>query len=705
MIHLFPKHQLPSAGVSSGCRRSDILPIGNSFANRIRNLISRCWAIALCLIVFNGAAASLTLSTNRSVEDLGVLIGSVAMDPPIALTNTAERHLLLNYWGGAANNILDVNLDQGTTRVARTHSGRSGLRGWAFRDGIVYYFIPNSYYGLNGHGTNAYQGFFGSYNVNTGQTNFIRMVGQYQGYHADWGDDGWLYIGAYASSSENGRGAYVDRYNPNTGVYEEIGGIDPATEPDYVYSLGADSRYLYACGAYNWHLSVWDSQSGSNHFTQFWSQDSDSNGYIYRGKKGGWYYRKQGPVTSGLARWYALSNGVPNLVSTNAAVQANFHTNVWFSEGVRGGLVDNAVTQTNTTGFSFDLDLAYPDSSNNVVNVGYMANGIGTWNYRSATNFNLGPASLKRIYPDGDGLFITTYAYGPWLNYSFENNRVTRYGTPPYSMYDAVKISNVWYVLGYDAATLRFDPTLPWTLSASTPNRNDPSVNPHKLGLSLRTHEYYSCVGSDGQLYVASHVDRNGVGGRLGWQDIIYKTNGSLPLPQTYLDVADLKPLWGGSNLVYSCLGSNLLVFDCKTKAFLSTNAPLGLASPGKITEVSPGIILGFSGTTIYKWNCNTGTLLASTNVNEQVFGAVAPVDRRVELAPDGYAWLFVGTTLYRLNPGDMSMASILTKNPALNIAWHSTNLYLYGGSSLYRIQGILKPKIRPPSDLHALEP
>jgi hypothetical protein len=671
-----------------------------------RNSMRRYLGVGLCLIAVGGVAANYTISTNRTVHDLGVLLGSAVMDPPIGFTNNGDRHLLLNYWGGPANSILDVNLDRGTTRVTNTLPGRSGMRGWAYRDGLIYYFIPNRYYGTNSYGTNAWQGFFGSYNVNTGMTNLIRTVGQHQGYHADWGDDGWLYIGAYASTSQDARGAYVDRYNPNTGVYQEIGGIDPDTGPDYVYSLGADSRYLYACGAYNWHLSVWDSQSGSNRFTQFWSADNDINGYIYRGKKGGWYYRKQGPVTGGLARWYALSNGVPTLVSANAGIQASFHTNVWYSEGVRGGVIDNVAKQTNTIGFNFDLDLAYPDSSNNVATVGYMTNGTGIWNYRSATSFSLGAASLKRVYPDGDALFITSFAYGPWLRYTIANSNVTRYGTAPYSMYDAVKIANLWYVMGYDAATLQFDPTLPWTLNSATPNRSDPSVNPHKLGLALRTHEYYSCVGSDGQLYVASHVDRNGVGGQLGWQDLVFKTNGSVQLPQTYLDTADLKPIWGGSNLVYSCLGSNLLVFDTKTKSFLSTNAPLGTASPGKVLEVSPGVIIGFSGSTIYKWDCSTGTLLASNNVNGPLFGAtVAPVDRRVELAPDGYAWFFVGTTLYRLNPSDMTMTSILTNSPALSVAWHGADLYFYGGPKLYRVQGILKSTIPPATELQIIGP
>jgi hypothetical protein len=199
-------------------------------------------------------------------------------------------------------------------------------------------------------------------------------------------------------------------------------------------------------------------------------------------------------------------------------------------------------------------------------------------------------------------------------------------------------------------------------------------------------------------------VDRNGIGGQLGWQDLVYQTNASVPLPQTYLDTADLKPLFGGSNLVYSSLGSNLFVFDCKTKSFLSTNAPLGCVSPGKVTEVSPGVIIGLSGTTVYKWNCNIGILLSSNNVNGQVFGAtVSPVDRRVELAPDGHAWFFAGTTLYRLNPSDMNLTSILTNNPALSVAWHGGDLYLYGGPNLYRVQSLLKASILPPTRLRSL--
>jgi hypothetical protein len=64
-----------------------------------------------------------------------------------------------------------------------------------------------------------------------------------------------------------------------------------------------------------------------------------------------------------------------------------------------------------------------------------------------------------------------------------------------------------------------------------------------------------------------------------------------------------------------------------------------------------------------------------------------------VGLGPDGYVWAFVGTVLNRINPTDGSMAPIYTNSVAQNVMFHGSDMYLYGGTKLYRIRSILDPR------------
>lgn len=663
-------------------------------------------------------AAGFTLGTNTVVQNLGVLLASANYEHPQLFTNIdGNRHLAIMYYGNTVNCLLDMNVDQHTAVVTNAWTGRIAPHGWAYRDGLVYWCNNNDYYTGTKfpNGNSIWESTLQSYNVTTGQTNFIaHPFTAYQGYCMAWSDDGWLYMGGYGAGANWPSGA-VDRYNPGTKVFTNVGYIDIPDGSDYCYAIGADSRYCYALDGYNWHLSVWDSQSGSTNFVQYLNSGVDQNGtYIYPGASGGWWYVEE--LATGQLNYYALSNGVANYVTNNQHGNGNFGTNMLMTD-MRGGMISEAENYSNYTGLTFDFAKPNPDSSNNTVVIGVQTNGSGVWNYITASNFNLTPASLIRAYPDGTNLFLLAYAYGPWLGYNPSSKVVTYYGTPPTdSAYDAVKVGKYWYVMGYDSLTYQFDPSAPWTLAASTPNKYDPSVNPHLLSLVLRQHEYYSCLGSDGLLYVAAWIERNGIGGQLGWLNLTNNRNGSVAIPDNNFAPGDLKPICGGSNLVYSCFNcgnagigsSNLLVFDVGTKSWLSTNAPLGTDYPGKVVEVAPGIILGLSSchNVIYKWNCLTHTLIASNALGAAVFDGGNSINNRLSVAPDGYVWTFIGTTLERINPSDLSMTSILTNNPPLDIAWNGGDAYLYGGQNLYRVRRLLvSSPLQPASGVRLLGP
>jgi hypothetical protein len=576
------------------------------------------------------------------------------------------------------NQLLDVNLTKGTTRVFNGAGKRLGSRGIAYRNGMLYYCNPNVYYNL------SYRSLFQRYNVATGETNLIAPLTQYGGYLMEWGDDGWLYIGSYGMQGSWGTGgADLARYHPDTGTLEDLGKVDPEHAAEYnsqyAYSLHADTNFCYvALGLLPWYLAVINTQTGDK--TSFFA-GTDTLGEIRRDADRLLWYRRSD--SNRVTTYYLLSNGIPVLTGYKAPPGL-------IDQQLRGGVVDNAPAHTNLTGFNFDLDLIYPDSSNNVATVGYATNGSGIWNVVTASNFNLTAATIRRLYADGTNLFIpVTFTYGPWLRYHPATSNVLRYGTAPYSMYDAVKRGNKWYVSGYTAATLEFDSARPWTLTKA--NIHDPSANPRKL--------------PDGLLYVAAYLERGGVGGEIGWYNPSDESYGSLrdPLAVSHHNPADFKPILGGSKFVYSTTGSILFVFDTATKTLLSTNAPLDTKSPGKVVEVANGVILGLSGTNMYRWDCSTGSLVWSNNLNGTAFGSsIATVDRRVELGPDGYVWAFIGTVLNRINPADGSMTPIYTNNASQNVMFHGRDMYLYGGTKLYRVRGVLTlAGPAPPSGVH----
>lgn len=631
------------------------------------------------------------------VEDLGVLIASCSQEHQVFFLNTnGDAHLIMDYYGGSYNQLLDVNLTQGKSRVLNGPNGswRRFSRGVAYRNGIFYYCNPNIY--SNG----TYHATFHSYNLATGATSTIGNLTQHAGYHMEWGDDGLLYIGSFSAQDPPHMtgGADMARYNSNTGTLENLGKVDPEHaaqySSQYAYWNFADSNYCYVVlGQDPWYLGVINTQTGSksNYFA-----GSDKYGELRRATNGALFYlRRQASL---VETWYALSNGVPTALGNTPGSL--------IPTPIRAGVVDQAAAYTNLTGFNFDLGLSYPDSSNNVVTVGYSTNGSGVWNFVTASNFNLTAAGIRRCYSDDTNLFLLSFLYGPWLRYNPANSNVFRYGTAPYEIHDAVKQGSKWYLCGYTAVTMEFDPKEPWTFTIANPGA--PSANPKKLPLALRSSEYFSGIGSDGLLYVASHLARGTEdGGKIGWYNRADNSYGSLldPVNIASHDVADFKPILGGTRFVYSTVGANLMVFDTTTKTVLSTNAPIATKSPGKVVEVANGVILGLSGTNIYRWDCTTSSLVWSNNLSGMAFGTIMDRDRRVELGPDGCVWAFVSKVLNRINPADGRLTPILTNDAALNVMFHGKDMYLYGGPKFYRIRNVLKStQLEPATSLQTLQ-
>jgi hypothetical protein len=301
--------------------------------------------------------------------------------------------------------------------------------------------------------------------------------------------------------------------------------------------------------------------------------------------------------------------------------------------------------------------------------------------------------NVKRLYSWKDRtLFGFADSYGPVFLYDPSTGVTAGLGRPQFSLYDATFGNGKTYLSGYPAATLEYDPSRPWSLTGSTPLKSSPAVNPHYLPVGFGKYHYYSCFGADGMVYVAAHHERDSTGGELGWYDPATGAKGSLRAPFLTHDVRDLKPALGATKLVCASNHEKLFVFDVATKAIERTITPLpGIGPLDCITEVKPGIILGAVKNFIYQVNIRDGSILYTNTLPGLAFGgtAVANIDHRMTTGPDGFVWLFIGNSLYRIDPASASLQKVLD-TPAKSLCFLGNDLYLYGGPNLQRIRGIL---------------
>lgn len=627
-----------------------------------------------------------------TVENLGYVLSANTQDRQAFFQLSNDTHLLLYYdadYGTSPFQIIDVNLSQGTARLTNGVLGRLGVRGTVLYPNGKIYIGSSEAGGI---------GYFMEYDPTTGATRQIAQITGSDTQFIEIGDDGWIYNGEYPS-------VYVDRYNPNTDIYERLGSM--STNSSYAYTLGADSRYLYVgVGESPWTLVIYDTQTTSK--TEYWATNGDSLGTVRHGTNGYWYYQRYIPVPY-HAVWYQLTNGLPvELTNTPSGL---------FPEQRRGNVVDG-VNYGYLMGYNVNLDYALPNSSSNYATIRYRTVGATNWQSVGVTNFHLFPSSISRLYPwDSTRLMGFSGFYGQVILYDINSHQTTALGYPQYNLYNGIFGHGVAYFSGYDAATLRYDPSLPWTRTGSTANKFDTNINPFQISLALRTHNYFSTFGSDGFVYIGSHIDRNGTGGTLGWWDPVTGTNGTLMPWFTNDDVVDLQPALGGTKLVYVSINTNLFIFDVATKSIDRIINPVGtnqtaavgsglVSGLDKVVEIAPGIMFGVGWSNIFKVNITDGSILYSNTLPGNAFQqSISLPNRRLVLGPDGYIWMFRWyrdaqnfnkSSLYRISPEDGSYSVIVTNTYYTygenNLMFNGGDMYWYGRTNLWRIHGLLIP-------------
>jgi len=607
------------------------------------------------------------------VEDLGVLVQSASIDALFMFRHPGDNHLhlMLGYAFVFPLQYVDIDLDTGEVFSFDARGSRCGAKG------LVPH--PNGWIYI----TTGDTGYFYAYNPTNKVVREIGRFGDRDGYIAVLGDDNSVYIGGSTKGC-------VDRYNPETDVLETFGIMDDPGPPyyRYVYTLGADGRYVYAAIGQNpWYLVVYDCQTKEQRV--YWKTANAGYVGVSRGWKDGvpgWYAEVSGGSAAGF---YKLENGQPIATSRTGVTLSP-----WYQRGMPY-VSSELSTFPSLFGFEVNLDKAIPysSSSNGEITVRWRPVGQNQWK-EARTAVRCAPQPLKRLYQYGNELFGFVEAYGPTFTYNPATRAVNLLGRTGYSCYDAVHTQGIWFLSGYPAATLRYDPAIPWTLTPSTTDQS--TTNPRKL-TGIHKYHYYSAVGADGNVYVGVHHERDSTGGELGWYDRnTGDLKGRLRDPFVKFDVRDLKAALGGQKIVYSSINidgippAKLFVFDTTKKIIEREIAPLtDVSALDKILETSPGVIFGICGNRYYKVDIRTGQVLYIKDLGGDAFTGMRSYDRRLTLGPDGYVWLYIGNSICRVEPDSGTVEKIVDASPAGGLTFLNGDLYIWGYPNLRRVTGL----------------
>lgn len=600
------------------------------------------------------------------IEDLGPVIEAATLSQRLMFRSrrTGQVHLLLMYTGTAQFQGMDVNLDTGETRVVDLAPGGPGT------NGTILHSNGRLYIG-SGHLT--------EYDPDTGEIRLIGRLAESTQYAIE-GDDGAVYLGECVKG-------YVERYDPATGVLENFGIMDDPGPPyyRYAYTLGADGRYVYvAIGQMPWYLVIYDRQTRRQKV--YWKDAGASYIGVSRGAGGGWFTQAPGGA------WYRLVDGEPQPLAKGERPQLDSYPRGLVSD------VNEAVARK-VFGYELDLGEATPDTATGgYAIVRWRKPGESEWRAASAP-VRMTAEVVHRLYRFSETeLLAIPFGYGPLALYDTLTGRVTALGRTQRSLYAALPVNGEWFFAGYPAATLRWNPARPWTLTYSTANPNDPGVNPYMLP-GFHKYHYYLARGADGLVYVGVHHERDSVGGQLGWYDPVTGARGSLREPFEKYDVRDLIAADGGRKIVYSAIAiepgleGRLFVYDTASRRIEREIVPVpGITATDKLVEVEPGVVLGILGTRFFRCDVRTGEVHWVQELGGQAFGDMRSYNRRPVLGPDGWVWLYVDRTICRVEPRTGVIERILDAPPARNLLFVGNDLYLYGTTSLARIRGLLAP-------------
>lgn len=574
------------------------------------------------------------------------------------------KYLSLCYWT-TPQQLVTVDLETGVGRLATYQGGRGGLGKaavWLSERGVLLL-------------ANADKGYLSEYTPATGVMRTIGPCPDRDFYASCISLDGRVFWGTYPN-------AHVVEYNPATDEIIDHGSADPSFDgPHYGYYIGVDpacTHVYLGLGHLPWYLAVLDLATGE--YTLHFKDEGDVNSGIGTAadRSAVWYVRHK---LNGTTQRYTLSGGAltPTDDPSPPALPYAYHSGVDYSVSewqARHNVIINLNEATSTT------------SKPNPI-VRWKAPEDEGWQEAVIDAPALKDVVIKRVYPyDATRLLCLSAEYGPVYLYTPATGNIEQLGFPQYSLYDARKIGSKWYLNGYTAATLEWDPAQPWSLVTSSPDQT--ITNPRKV-LSVHKYHHYS-VEYNGVLYVAVNHLRDSVGGDIGWYDPQTGENGHLRegfevWGATGLAVCGDVLVYGGESIEGN--DAQLIVFDPATKSIVDRITPLpgeAFAEAGWLIAAG-GDVIGITGNRAYRVTVATGARVWAVTLPGAAFGTSATADQRAEISPvDGMIYLYSGDAIYKLNPADGTIFRVLGDSTPGAIMWHGNAAYIYGTTNLRRL-------------------
>lgn len=589
------------------------------------------------------------------VVDLGVPFKSAGTVPGKVMFETSEGdlHMILGISGGEDFYLIDINVTDNMTYVVSPPEGyQCGLPLSAFAVlGDKLYFSPNRYlfeYDLSGR--ISVKGDLGSGQVGVG---------------AYIGKNDKLYIDTY-----NGKGSKLFEYDPSTEKLVDMGVIAASATETYGGYVGVDGDYAYCAvrqtNPAKYYLCVVDLSDKSK--TWYWVDANDAGGTVGPTTDGGWQYNRI--LADGSRLSYGLTDGKPTVQSPKTTKPYRIDSQSRYKLALAGGGNDGEWRSA----FNYDwlFDEMVPWDGQPYSKVYYRTpSGSGDYTLVQITfdTLPLSPVKPFRILPieeETGELLVFGEGYTPMAKFNYVTGEITDYlGFSFASVYSPVSTSTGYYIGAYPNTLMRYDSSMPWTLTAANYNPNgfspdDPNhTNPYSTGMRYGKWNYYTTYAYDNTIWTGMEYRDNPAGG-IAWYNPLDGTSGEYRNELIPVSVRSLVAADNRTKICYGGNGNQIFVFDVATKTLERTiNVDTGFAGNVILAEAAGNEVYcvvtnesTFS--KLVKVDISTGAIEWIRDMPSGVpFGYAGGTyrhNRRFVWGPDGNMWLFIGNVLYRVD-------------------------------------------------------
>jgi hypothetical protein len=478
------------------------------------------------------------------------------------------------------------------------------------------------------------------------------------------------------------------QYDPAEGAtsWLDMGRVSvEATDSSYVY-VGADMTNVY--------VTVKASVSGLCHlYTKLndnsgsWSEidfgdatNSDSLVIHLSDAQDYFVIRHRVGDGAGTYLYYTLAAGGVTAVTPAPAYGINpilgkAHSQTWMDD--TAGYHSAAILYYGTD-FCFDYSTPIKDSQESSI-IGY-GNPATTYSSEIAYTGSFYSLPICAVVPMPNDTIYAFPSYAPAAKHNYANGTTIMYG-PCMATYAALYVPATHsplgveeiYFAGYAKLVARYNPAVAW----DNLTRADYTLtkNPHNIVLPSPSLNYLTVLDYDYNGVIWISGDHNTGGGNVFWYD---------PADAEGDSNGQIFPTWaaGGQKPTSMCHALNrtkmviggsdgyIYVIDAATKTVAESSFNIGV--PVFLLEVSNDVIIvvDYTNDKVGRYQPSTQTMLTEltatglglTHFGFGASGFYARHQCKLELGPDGYAWMFMTNSIYRIHPTTCVFSKVVDK-------------------------------------------